>query len=123
MQYGSVYFYPQTNPNSAACAQGLKDSSVCSPIREVVSNAQISNGQAVFQVGGSTTNPAGGYYFVSPGSNLGIVIGVTIACVVAALAAVGAAVYFRKHPDKWSSFKQWGPRRYKALKRSFASSV
>ena len=121
-QYGSVYFYPAT-AQGAACASGQADLTLCGSIRQVVANAQVSNGQAVFQVGASSTNPAGGYYYVSPGTNLGIVIGVTIACVVAALAAVLSAVYFRMHPDKWMSLKMWGPRRYKALKRSLASSV
>lgn len=122
MQYGNVYYYPNT-PEGAACAAGTGDSLFCSTIRQQVANAKVSDGAAVFQVGGSTTTPAGGFYYVSPGTNLAIIIGVTIACVVAALAAIGSAVYFRKHPSKWEAFKTWGPRKYKAIKRNFSSQV
>ncbi len=122
MQYGSVYFFPDS-PQGALCARGLADPSLCSALRQLVAGAAVGQGTAQFQVGGSTTNPAGGYYYVSPGSNLAIIIGVTVACVVAALAAVGSAVYFRKHPDKWVSAKLWAPRRYKAIQRSCATHV
>lgn len=122
MQYGNVYYYPDT-PQGASCANGTGDSLMCATIRTQVSNAVVSDGQAVFQVGASTTTPAGGYYYVSPGTNLAIIIGVTIACVVASLGAIGSAIYFRKHPDKWQAVQSWGPRKYKAIKRSFASHV
>ena len=49
--------------------------------------------------------------------------GYTVGQVVAALAAVGSAVYFRKHPDKWVSAQLWAPRRYKAIQRSCATHV
>jgi len=122
MQYGNVYYYPNT-PLGTLCAAGSADPTVCATIRSQVQNAQIADGAAVFQVGGSSTNPAGGYYYVSPGTNLAIIIGVTIACVVVALGAVGGAVYFRKHPAKWTAAAQWPSRRYKALSRSCATSV
>jgi hypothetical protein len=122
MQYGNVYHFPDT-PLGAQCASGQGDSLLCATIRRQVSDAEVADGAATFRVGGSATTPAGGYYYVSPGTNLAIIIGVTIACVVAALAAIGSAVYFRKHPGKWDAVKTWGPRKYKAIKRNFSSQV
>ena len=122
LQYGSVYFFPATTQGEL-CATGKLDTATCSSLRQAVAGAVLGDGVALFTVGGSTTNPAGGYYYVSPGTNLAIVIGVTVACVVVALAAVGSAVYFRKHPDKWVSAKLWGPRNLKAIQRSCATRV
>ena len=122
MQYGSVYYYPDT-PLGSSCARGLADPTTCASIRQTVDSATVTDGAATFQVGGSSTNPAGGYYYVGTGTNLAIIIGVTIACVVVALAAVGSAVYFRKHPTKWMSLKAWGPKKYTALSRACAPRV
>ena len=121
MTYGKVYWLPDT-PEGKACASGQRQDG-CSSIRVEVANATVSEGEAVFEVGASQTSPAGGYYYVSEGSNLAIIIGVTVACFAVVVAGIGSAIYFRKHPDKWDAFKLWGPRRYKALKRSFASHV
>jgi len=122
MQYGSVYYYPDT-PLGSSCARGLADPTTCASIRQTVDSATVTDGAATFQVGGSSTNPAGGYYYVGTGTNLAIIIGVTIASVVVALAAVGSAVYFRKHPTKWMSLKAWGPKKYTALSRACAPRV
>eukprot|EP00054_Salpingoeca_dolichothecata_P028231 m.212749 g.212749 ORF g.212749 m.212749 type:complete len:1339 (+) comp26162_c0_seq2:104-4120(+) len=119
LTYGSVYFWPDTL-SGRDC---ITDKEGCAFIRRKVKGAKIDDGEAVFEVGASQTEPAGGFYQVSAGNNLPLIVGVTVACVLVALAAVGAAVYFRKHPDKWENAKSWGPRKYKSLSRSFANQV
>jgi hypothetical protein len=119
--YGKVYWLPDT-PLGRACVQGTQ-TSTCSLIRAEVGDATVSNGEAIFKVGGSQTQPAGGFYYVSEGSNIAIIIGVSAMCFVIAVAVVGSAVYFRKHPDKWETVKLWGPRKCKSIKRSLASHV
>eukprot|EP00052_Salpingoeca_macrocollata_P011461 m.88360 g.88360 ORF g.88360 m.88360 type:complete len:1333 (+) comp18065_c0_seq1:247-4245(+) len=121
LTYGKVYWLPD-NKDGRDCALGVREDG-CASIRVEVSNATVSNGEAVFEVGASHTQPAGGYYYVSDGSNLAIIIGVSVACFAIAVAAVGSAIYFRKHPDKYASFKAYFPAKYKAVKRSFASHV
>jgi hypothetical protein len=120
LDYGNVYFYPPTAAVKACMQQWT---SGCAAHREQVEGATIKNGVATFQVSGSQTRPAGGYYQVGSGSNLPIVVGVACACAVIVLASVGSAIYFRKHPEKWDKAKAWGPAKYKSVKRSFSSQV
>lgn len=120
MSQGKLYFYPLTPTNAACLETGLAD---CTGSARVEIPAVFSDGQVEFQTSGSITQSSAGYYQVSAGNNLPIIVGVTCLCVVLVLAAVGSAVYFRKHPDKWDSVKLWGPNKYKSLKRSFASHV
>jgi len=122
LSYGKVYFWPASEPAARACVVNGSSSTSCNLLRQEI-DASISDGEALFTVGASQTQPAGGFYQVSQGSNLALIVGVTISCFIVAVAIVGGAVYFRKHPDQWSGFKAWGPRKYKALRRSLASSV
>jgi hypothetical protein len=122
LEYGKVYFWPATEPAARACVVNGSSSTACNLLRQEI-DATIRDGEAVFSVGASQTQPAGGFYQVSQGSNLALIIGVTIACFLISIMVVGGAVYFRKHPDKWQSVKGWGPTKYKSVKRSLASSV
>ena len=117
--YGSVYYFPDTPAGRACVFEGAN----CHQIREKVKGARISNGEAVFEVGGSASTPAGGYYQVSGGSNLPLIVSVTIACVIVALIIVGSAVYFRQHPDKWQRIRQWGPNKYRSFMLSIADDI
>eukprot|EP00051_Salpingoeca_urceolata_P010125 m.123447 g.123447 ORF g.123447 m.123447 type:complete len:1382 (-) comp16588_c0_seq1:189-4334(-) len=121
LRYGDVFHYQDT-AEARECIDGTRTSG-CSFLRQKVDTAEVSGGEAKFWVSGSQCLQAGGYYQVSEGSNLPIIVGVTVACVLVALVAVGAAVYFRKHPEKWASAKSFGPNKYKLIKRSFASQV
>jgi len=122
VEKGSVYFWPDT-PSGKKCALQGGDVTGCNSIRSKVENVWFDNGMVTFQVGNSVTQPAGGFYQVSGGSNLPIVVGVTISCLLISLIAIGAAVYFRKHPDKWGEFKDYGPKKVKSVQRSFATHV
>jgi hypothetical protein len=115
VQYGKVYYF-----KNRACVDNFVKG--CE-FERVEVPAVISGGQATFTRGASLTEPAGGFYQVSSGNSLPIIVGVTVACVVLAMAAVGAAVYFRKHPSEWASFKEYPSKKYVALQRSFASQV
>ena len=57
------------------------------------------------------------------GSNVALIVAVSIVCFLFAISLVGAAIYFRKRPEKWEAVRAWGPRKYKAIRRSLASSV
>jgi len=122
VEKGSVYFWPDT-PSGKKCALQGGDVTGCNSIRSKVDNVWFDNGMVTFQVGASVTQPAGGFYQVSGGSNLPIVVGVTISCLMISLIAIGAAVYFRKHPDKWGEVKDYGPKKVKSVQRSFATHV
>jgi hypothetical protein len=39
------------------------------------------------------------------------------------IAVVVVAVYFRRHPAQWASFKEFFPTSAKRVKRSFASKI
>jgi hypothetical protein len=122
MAYGDVYHWPDTEA-ARLCIENADESTGCNLLRRKVDGATIKDGEARFAVGASQTRPAGGYYQVSQGSNVPLIVGIAVACFIFALTLVGSAVYFRKHPQKWTSVRAWGPRKYKAIKRSLASSV
>jgi hypothetical protein len=122
LTYGKVYFWPATEPAARECVLSGSTSTACNLLRQEIP-ASVRGGEAVFQVGASQTQPAGGFYQVSEGSNLALIVGVSISAFILAVAIVGGAVYFRKHPDKWDAFRAWGPKKYKSIKRSLASSV
>ncbi|EGD81580.1 hypothetical protein PTSG_02295 [Salpingoeca rosetta] len=119
ISYGDVYYFPDT-PAGRAC---VYNGTSCHQIRRKIPNARIRNGEAVFQVGGSAAAPAGGYYQVSGGSNLPLIVSVTISCIILALVIVGCAVYFRQHPDKWQRVRQWGPNKYRKFMLSIADNI
>jgi len=121
LTYGDVYHWPDTEA-ARLCIMNGDDSTGCNRLRSKV-DASISDGVATFRVGRSQTNPAGGYYQVSSGSNVPLIVGIAMACFIVVLCLVGGAVYFRKHPQKWEAARGWGPRKYKSIKRSLASSV
>jgi hypothetical protein len=122
VEYGSVFYWPDT-PSGKKCALEGGDVTGCNALRQKIENPQFDDATVTFQVGGSATAPAGGFYQVSAGSNLPVVVGVTISCLMVSLVAIGAAVYFRKHPDKWDDFKGFGPKKIKSVQRSFATHV
>eukprot|EP00043_Microstomoeca_roanoka_P013090 m.127830 g.127830 ORF g.127830 m.127830 type:complete len:1330 (+) comp15664_c4_seq1:258-4247(+) len=119
VRYGDVFYFPDT-PAGRAC---VYNGTGCYQVRKRIPGAVISNGEAVFQVGGSAAAPAGGYYQVSAGSNLALIISVSISCIILALVAVGCAVYFRQHPDKWHRIRRWGPNKYRAFMLSIADNI
>lgn len=119
VSYGNVYYIPDT-PNGRAC---VYEGTRCNQVRRKVSGASIRNGRAVFQVGGSARQPVGGFYQVSAGSDVPLIVSVTVACTIIALAAVGSAIYFRKHPDKWQRIRNWGPNKYRLFKLSIADTI
>lgn len=120
--YGKVYYWPDTETGKK-CVLSAGDKSGCNHIRSSVDDVQFSGSTAQFEVGKSATAPAGGFYQVGAGNDLPIIVGVTVACLLIALVAVGSAVYFRKHPAKWEEFKGYGPKKIKDVKRSWASAV
>jgi hypothetical protein len=122
MEQGKVYYWPD-NETGRRCINNATKLSGCSFIRKRIETAEVLRGEAVIFASASKTTTAAGFYQVSAGNDLPVIVGVTVACIVTMLAAIGAAVYFRKHPDKWSEAKAWAPRQYKSVKRSFASHV
>jgi len=121
MSYGDVYHWPNT-PEAVQCVMTGSGSTGCNLLRTPLPSS-IQNGQVVFAVSGSTTAPASGYYQMSQGSNVAMIVAVSLSCFLVALATIGAALYFRKRPEKWQATRAWLPKKYKALKRSLASSV
>lgn len=121
--HGKVYFYPDTEAGRTCMMSSTADRTGCGVLRKTVNEAWFSRDEVKFAVGGSVTQPAGGYYVVSSGSNLAVVVGVTVSCIMLSLVAVGSAVYFRRHPDKWEELKGYGPSKMKSIQRSMASHV
>jgi len=117
---GQVFFWPDNN-QSRQCL--FNPTAGCNYLRTTIAGATFSNGYAYFAVGASVTTPASGFYQVSPGNDIPLIVGVTAACVCITLVVVISAIYFRKHPAAWAAFKSWGPAKYKTVKRSFASRV
>jgi hypothetical protein len=118
---GTVYFWPESEA-AKACIVDSSDTS-CNYLRQKVDGAVFKNGFVTFPVGSSVTQPAGGFYIVSAGSDVGVIVGATAACVCLTLIVILSAIYFRKHPQHWDSFKAWGPNTMKNLRRSLASQV
>eukprot|EP00056_Hartaetosiga_gracilis_P013768 m.231079 g.231079 ORF g.231079 m.231079 type:complete len:1329 (-) comp13895_c4_seq1:92-4078(-) len=119
VSYGDVYYFENSVAGRACVYNGTN----CHQLRQRVPGARIENGEAVFQVSGSQSMPAGGFYQVSSGNNVGLVAGVAVLLIILALATIGAAVYFRQHPEKWSNFKNYGPRKYKTLMMSVSDTI
>ena len=121
MTNGAVYFWPDNEATRACIANPTAG---CTYLRQQVPNAKFnSNGYVTFAVGAryemclvaidwfshrfSVTQPAGGYYQVSAGNDIALIVGVTAACVCIVLAVVASAIYFRRHPAAWATFKAW----------------
>lgn len=121
LTYGNVYHWPDT-PAARECVMKGDESTGCNLLRTKV-DASIKNGEVTFAVGASQTQPAGGFYQAERGSNVPLIVGIAIACFIFALAVFGGAVYFRKRPEKWDALRAYPSRKYKALRRSLASSV
>jgi hypothetical protein len=51
-------------------------------------------------------------------TNVGLIVGVVIACVVALVIVIGTTVYCRKHPDKWTSTKRTFTNCHRSLQRT-----
>ena len=118
LTYGTVYYFP---PEAAACMVNFVAG--CVTYRQAVPGATVTGGYAQFEVGGSVSRPVGGYYQVSAGSNVAIIVGTTAACLFVTLTVLAGSVYFRKHPDKWDAFKLWGPKKYTEMRRSLLTRV
>jgi hypothetical protein len=92
-----------------------------------VPNVKLQDCQAFFQVGGSTGVEPSGAYQAKKRSDLPIIVGVTVACVVLLLASVLSAVYFRnmsiKDPKRWEAVKSFPARKWNYLVRSCSSSI
>eukprot|EP00039_Didymoeca_costata_P017920 m.331362 g.331362 ORF g.331362 m.331362 type:complete len:1488 (-) comp16713_c0_seq1:193-4656(-) len=117
--YGDVFYWPVNELSQACFERGERcEEALQMSDREVVSDASCGGGSCVFE-----REQAGGYYQVGSKDNLPIIAAVATVCVLLAIAFVGSAVYFRKNPDKLEAVKAWGPKKYKLLKRSLASSV
>eukprot|EP00042_Codosiga_hollandica_P057950 m.867356 g.867356 ORF g.867356 m.867356 type:complete len:1326 (+) comp59728_c0_seq2:80-4057(+) len=119
---GKVYHWAE-DPNLKDCVAQAGSVMGCNFRRTEIANPVFKSGYVTFSVGGSVASPAGGYYQVEPGSNVGLIVGVTAACVCVTLIVVLSAIYFRKRPEQWAAFKAWGPNTMKGIKRSLASSV
>jgi hypothetical protein len=114
--YGNVYYF-----RDRTCIDNYVKG--CEFARELVDGATISEGRAVFTRGSSVTQPAGGFYQISAGSNLPIIVGVSVGCIVLALVLVSSALYFRRRPSEWAAFRAYPTSRWRALQRTFASRV
>merc|ERR1712054_563997 len=72
-----------------------------------VPGVDLKDCQASFAVGGGTGIPPSGAYQAKKRSDLPIIIGVTVACVIILVASILSAVYFRnmsiKDPSRWES--------------------
>ena len=102
---GTVYWWPD-NAATQACVANL--TAGCLYLRKAVTNADFSNtGFVTFQVGQSVTSPAGGFYQVTAGNDVALIVGVTAACVIVVLVVVVGAIYFRRNPAAWAAFKSW----------------
>lgn len=119
---GKLYRYPATESGRRCATLGSSDAG-CTAMREVIGDATVKNGQATACVGGSSVAASAGYYAVSEGTNLPLILGITIGAVVIALVALGAAIYFRKHEDRWEAAKEWPGQKLKNFSRSFATRV
>lgn len=116
--YGDLYWWP-IEPLTQACFERSQNWDDCKDLssRQVVS-ASCAYGTCSFQ-----RSQLGGYYQVHSKNNTGLVALATILCVLLALVFVGSAVYFRKNPDKWDGFKNWGPTKYASVKQLTATRV
>jgi hypothetical protein len=119
---GKLYRYPMGVVGLRCATEGSSDAG-CIAMREEVGGATVKNGQATACVGGSAVAASSGYYSVSEGTNLPLILGITVGAVVIALAALGAAIYFRKHEDRWEAAKEWPGQKLKNFSRSFATRV
>lgn len=116
--YGDVFWWPINEITTACFERGEKcDQALQMSDRETV-DADCGGGFCKLE-----REQAGGYYQVSSRDNLPIIAAVSTMCVLLALVFVGSAVYFRKNPEKWEAFKQYGPKKYKMLQRSLAPVV
>jgi hypothetical protein len=118
LAYGDLYWWP-IEPLTQACFERKQGWEECKELssREVVA-AECSFGTCKFQ-----RSQLGGYYQVHSKNNAGLIALATILCVLLMMVFVGSAVYFRKNPDKWDSFKSWGPRKYDSVKQLTATRV
>lgn len=79
-----------------------------------VKDVSISDGKATFQA-----QHGGVYVARTDKDNVGMIVGITIACVVVVAVIVGAVVYFRRHPAKWQAVRST----CRNAERSFHSKV
>lgn len=86
---------------------------------EVVSNANCDGESCTVKC----TKKCGGYYRVQAEDTVPMIIGITLAVLILAGGLVGSAFYFRRNPEKWESFKSYGPNKYKALKLSMKDRI
>ncbi|XP_076449787.1 protein DD3-3-like [Babylonia areolata] len=63
-----------------------------------VPGVQLSGGKASFQV-----SQGGVFIARTKDTNVGMIVGVVIACLVVVAVVVGLVVYFRRHPTKWQA--------------------
>ncbi|XP_071081858.1 protein DD3-3-like [Haliotis cracherodii] len=76
-------------------------------------DASIDGNMAKFQAQG------GGVFVARSSSNIGMVVGIAIACIVIVVILIGTLVYFKLHPKKWQSVKN----NAKYIQRSTQSKV
>lgn len=117
--YGAIYKWPITPRTTACFEQGIGCDTVYNMNdRQTIEEAECSSGTCTLQ-----QVQAGGYYQVSNSNHIGMIVGVTLACVIIGSGVVGSALYFRRNPEKWDAVKQWGPNSYKQLQRSMQNQV
>ncbi|XP_014664364.1 PREDICTED: protein DD3-3-like [Priapulus caudatus] len=57
----------------------------------------------------------GGIYVVRTNTNIGMIVGITVACAAIALIIVGSVIYFKKHPSKWETIASSATRTKRSL--------
>lgn len=111
VSYGPVYRWPATPANVACMNSGGCDLTT-SDRTELEADC----------VGGTCTvscsKDCDGYYQVSSGSLVPMIIGATVGALLISSMCIGSAFYFRRNPEKWEEIKAYGPQKYTQLKRS-----
>lgn len=51
-------------------------------------------------------------------TNVGLIVGVVIACLIVVVIIVGTTIYCRKHPEKWSETKRTFTNCHRSLQRT-----
>ena len=65
-----------------------------------VPDVQFEGGMAKFQA-----SQGGVYVARTKEANVGMIVGVTVACIVVVAVIVGTVMYFRRHPAKWQAVR------------------
>lgn len=112
ISYGPVYYWPATAERTRCMEAGTCTFDSTDHVE--LEGAECGGGSCTV----TCTKNCGGYYQVSAGSLLPLIIGCVVGALLISAMCIGSAFYFRRNPEKWDELKAWGPQTYVQLKRS-----